>query len=175
MPQVGWETYRTINIKYTNQIVCEKRDSSLIAAKHKVFSSADSINITRKVSDSLIRNSIADAIRSDGITDDNEPEKKEEKPVAVVKPKPVTAPTVKPKVVSAKPEVKKEKLKTESSKPVVKKEEPKVTAKKPEPKKEKTKTAEQKPEPKKTLTFAEKMAKQKAEAKQKTAAEKKNK
>jgi len=24
MPKVGWETYKTINIKYTNQIVCEK-------------------------------------------------------------------------------------------------------------------------------------------------------
>jgi len=181
MPQVGWETYRTINIKYTNQIVCERRDSSLIAAKHKVLSSADSINITRKVSDSLIRNSIADAIQSDGIADDKEPEKKEEKPVAVVKPKRVTEPTIKPKTVTAKPEVKrtevkKEKPKTESPKAGVKKEEPKATAKKPELKKEKTKTAEQKPEAKKTLTFAEKMAKQKAEAKQKTAAaEKKNK
>lgn len=175
MPQVGWETYRTINIKYTNQIVCEKRDSSLIAAKHKVLSSADSINITRKVSDSLIRNSIADAIQSDEIIDKEKPEKKEEKPIAIVKSKPVTAPTIKPKAVAAKTEVKKEKPKTESPKPVVKKEEPKATAKKPEPKKEKAKTAEQKPEPKKTLTFAEKMAKQKAEAKQKTAAEKKNK
>jgi cell division protein FtsQ len=24
MPKVGWDTYKTINIKYTNQIVCEK-------------------------------------------------------------------------------------------------------------------------------------------------------
>ncbi|KQR72722.1 cell division protein FtsQ/DivIB [Pedobacter sp. Leaf176] len=176
MPQVGWDTYRTINIKYTNQIVCEKRDSSLIAANRKVLSSADSINITRKVSDSLIRNSIEDAIQSDGITDDKEPDKKEEKPIAVVKPKPVTAPRVNPKAVAPKAEVKKEKPKTESSKPAVKKEELKAAAKKPELKKEKAKIAEQKPEVKKSLSFAEKMAKQKAEAKQKTAAtEKKNK
>ena len=26
MPQVGWDTYKTINIKYTNQIVCEKNN-----------------------------------------------------------------------------------------------------------------------------------------------------
>ena len=33
MPKVGWDTYKTINIKYTNQVVCErvKPDSSLIA------------------------------------------------------------------------------------------------------------------------------------------------
>jgi cell division protein FtsQ len=32
MPKVGWETYKTINIKYTNQIVCErtKPDSILV-------------------------------------------------------------------------------------------------------------------------------------------------
>lgn len=173
MPQVGWETYRTINIKYTNQIVCEKRDSSLIAKKDRVLSSADSINITRKVSDSLIRNSIADAIKSDGIQDDREPEQRDEKPVtAIAKPKLPTSPAVKPKAVEAKPEVKKEKPKTESPKPIAKKEQPKTT----EAKKEKPKTAEQKPEAKKTQTFAEKMAKQKADAKQKTATtEKKNK
>jgi len=33
MPKVGWDTYKTINIKYTNQVVCEKTkpDSSLHA------------------------------------------------------------------------------------------------------------------------------------------------
>jgi len=33
MPKVGWDTYKTINIKYTNQVVCErtKPDSSLVA------------------------------------------------------------------------------------------------------------------------------------------------
>ncbi len=35
MPKVGWDTYKTINIKYTNQIVCEKNkiDSSLNKVK----------------------------------------------------------------------------------------------------------------------------------------------
>ena len=54
MPQVGWDTYRTINIKYTNQIVCEKRDSTEIARRPKTISSADSLRIQQKVSDSLI-------------------------------------------------------------------------------------------------------------------------
>ncbi|WP_276088825.1 cell division protein FtsQ [Pedobacter sp. JY14-1] len=32
MPKMGWETYKTINIKYTNQIVCEKTkvDSAVV-------------------------------------------------------------------------------------------------------------------------------------------------
>lgn len=32
MPKVGWDTYKTINIKYTNQVVCEKNkiDSSVV-------------------------------------------------------------------------------------------------------------------------------------------------
>lgn len=33
MPKVGWDTYSTINIKYANQIVCEKRDSTLKETK----------------------------------------------------------------------------------------------------------------------------------------------
>jgi len=165
MPQVGWETYSTINIKYTNQIVCEKRDSSLLARRAKMLSSADSINITRKVSDSLIRNSITQEL------DDNETV--DEKPVAAVKPKPAAT---QPKLAASKPEVKKEQPKAENTKPAVKKEKAKVEAKKVEPAKQKSKTAEQKPEAKKTLSFAEKMAKQKADEKKKASAtEKKNK
>ncbi|MFC3559845.1 cell division protein FtsQ/DivIB [Pedobacter jamesrossensis] len=173
MPQVGWETYRTINIKYTNQIVCEKRDSSGIPKHAKVLSAADSLSITRKVSDSLIRNSIADAMKNDGIRDDREPEKRDEKPVIAAKPKPAT-PIVKPKVIAPKVEVKKEKAKAETSKTTVKKEPAKTTESKLVAKKEKPKTAEQKPAEKKEKTFAQRMADERA-LKQKTAAEKKNK
>ena len=147
MPQVGWETYRTINIKYTNQIVCEKRDSSLIAKKDRVLSSDDSISVTRRVSDSLIRNSIADAIKSETVVDDREPGQRDAQPVIAAKPK-TEVKTEKPKAKPAITEVKKEKAKT--------------VEKKPEPAKEKPKVAEKKPEAKKTLTFAEKMAKEKA-------------
>ncbi|MFC4212750.1 cell division protein FtsQ/DivIB [Pedobacter lithocola] len=116
MPQVGWETYRTINIKYTNQIVCEKRDSTLIAKRTKIFTAADSVNITRKVSDSLIRDVIADAIKNGDNVDDNVPDKPV---VAAIKPKATTV--VKPKTVTAKPEVKKEKPKTTEVKAEAKK------------------------------------------------------
>lgn len=46
MPKVGWDTYKTINIKYTNQVVCEK---------NKVDSSANNMKITPKPVDSLSR------------------------------------------------------------------------------------------------------------------------
>lgn len=35
LPQYGWDTYSTINLKFDGQIVCQKRDSSLI--KHTVL------------------------------------------------------------------------------------------------------------------------------------------
>ncbi|KLT66593.1 cell division protein FtsQ/DivIB [Pedobacter sp. BMA] len=91
MPQVGWETYRTINIKYTNQVVCEKRDSTEIARKTKTISSADSLRIRQKVSDSLIKNMISD------------------EPV-------VTAIPAAPKKVDVKPMPKKEEAKKEQPK-----------------------------------------------------------
>jgi len=53
MPQVGWDAYRTINIKYTNQIVCEKRDSTLITRKPKTIYPTDSLRIQRQVFDSV--------------------------------------------------------------------------------------------------------------------------
>jgi cell division protein FtsQ len=44
MPKVGWNAYKTINLKYTNQIVCEKYDSSTInkAIKQIAIDSATS-------------------------------------------------------------------------------------------------------------------------------------
>ncbi|WP_316792277.1 cell division protein FtsQ [Pedobacter frigoris] len=35
MPKVGWDTYKTINIKYTNQVVCEKNKIDSSATKLK--------------------------------------------------------------------------------------------------------------------------------------------
>lgn len=108
MPQVGWDAYRTINIKYTNQIVCEKRDSTAIARKRKTISSSDSLRIQQKVADSLIRNVISDAIVEQTAavvpkkteTKTAEPKKPEVKAVAPAKTetkKPVIAAAVKPK------------------------------------------------------------------------------
>lgn len=128
MPQVGWDAYRTINIKYTNQIICEKRDSSQMV-KRKVISSSDSLRIRQKVSDSLINNVIGDAMKEKTAStsalntsvkklEAPKPEPKKVTVLAATKPKVATsevkkATTVvvaKPKVV--KPEVKKEKPKS---------------------------------------------------------------
>lgn len=44
MPKVGWETYKTINLKYINQIVCEKNViDSTMQKPAKVSAFADSI------------------------------------------------------------------------------------------------------------------------------------
>ncbi|MDN3586267.1 cell division protein FtsQ [Pedobacter aquatilis] len=120
MPQVGWETYRTINIKYTNQIVCEKRDSSLIAKQPKKLTAVDSLSLSRKVTDSLVRVAIGKSLagEADERTDDQKQTVNASKP-KVAKPEP--AKTV------AKKEPEKEKPKA-VTKPEVKKAEPKKPA-----------------------------------------------
>lgn len=51
MPKVGWDTYKTINIKYTNQVVCEK---------NKIDSSLNSLKIDAKPVDSIHRDVAAE-------------------------------------------------------------------------------------------------------------------
>lgn len=65
MPQVGWDTYKTISVKYTNQIVCEKAkiDSSAVLIKPKITTTADSVKNERKVTDSLINQTIAKELK----------------------------------------------------------------------------------------------------------------
>lgn len=125
MPQVGWETYRTINIKYSNQVVCEKRDSTEIARSHRRMSSADSIRLRQKVSDSLVQTAIADVIKEDPKI-----------AAAVSKPAPVRPEAKKAEVKKAEPK-KAESKKTELKKAETKKNEVKKTqpAKKVEEKK----------------------------------------
>jgi len=51
MPKIGWDTYKTINIKYTNQIVCEKsKIDSLPSAKKKMVEDV----VVQPDSDSII-------------------------------------------------------------------------------------------------------------------------
>jgi len=66
MPTVGWDAYKTINIKYTNQVVCERNkvDSIYRAAPALVRSPADSIKSNRKVVDSIVKNEILKQIRN---------------------------------------------------------------------------------------------------------------
>ncbi|GAA4197199.1 hypothetical protein GCM10022289_04100 [Pedobacter jeongneungensis] len=155
MPQVGWDTYKTINIKYTNQIVCEKRDSTGLGKKAKTFSAADSLRIQRNVTDSLIRNTISSVM-------DDRPEADQPKAIEPKKPelkknepKKVEIKRVEQKVEQKKVEPKKaEPVKTETKKPVV------VPAKPKE-----TKPADKKEKPKQTGTTQPKPAKSEAQLK----------
>lgn len=109
MPQVGWEAYKTINIKYTNQIVCQKRDSSEIARNLKRLTKMDSVRVRQTVSDSLVKDAIASVIKKEPVKTTSTPEVKKAEPK---KPE-VKKPEVK------KTEVKKIEKKTEQTKPVV--------------------------------------------------------
>lgn len=60
MPMAGWNTYKTINLKYVNQIVCEKYDS-LAIKKVLAEAKADSVKST-KVKDSVVQHTIQDEI-----------------------------------------------------------------------------------------------------------------
>ncbi|WP_410220036.1 cell division protein FtsQ/DivIB [Pedobacter sp.] len=63
MPKVGWNTYKTINLKYVNQVVCERRDSvsikKLEQAKVIGTNSAD----RQQTIDSVVKVSIAQEIK----------------------------------------------------------------------------------------------------------------
>lgn len=139
MPQVGWDTYRTINIKYTNQIVCERRDSTELRKKAKTISAADSLRIQRSVADSLIRSTIVASMddRPEAGQEKKEEPKKTE--VRKVEPKKAEVKKAEPKKVEpkktapVKTEVKKPAVtsgtKPKETKPADKKEKPKQTAK----------------------------------------------
>ncbi|KIA95068.1 cell division protein FtsQ [Pedobacter kyungheensis] len=152
MPQVGWDTYKTINIKYTNQIVCEKRDSTELGKKGKTFSLADSLRIQRSVADSLIRSTIDDAM--DDRPEADEPEKEEPKKVVVAKPEP------------KKPEPKKvepKKVEAKKTEPAKKEEKKPATTQASKPKE--VKPADKKEKPKQTVTTQPKPAKSAADLK----------
>ncbi|MGM9477329.1 cell division protein FtsQ/DivIB [Pedobacter sp. GSP4] len=157
MPQVGWETYKTINIKYTNQVVCVKRDSTGLDKKTKTISAADSLRIQRSVSDSLIKSAIVAAMDDRPVEDEPkkevakkpEPKKIEVKKVEV---KPAAAKKEEPK--KAVPQ-KTAPIKTEVKKPAV------AQATKPK----ETKPADKKEKPKQTVAAQPKPAKSEADLK----------
>ena len=51
MPKVGWNTYKTINIKYTNQVVCEKNKIDSLKGGVKIIQSLDTLSRRQGVSD----------------------------------------------------------------------------------------------------------------------------
>jgi cell division protein FtsQ len=99
MPKVGWDAYKTINIKFTNQIVCErtKTDSLPKVAEPVKTLVKDTVVAAKKVMDSIIKNEIIKEIKNDTppvkkVTLPAKPAEKKkpvEKPKAVEKAKPI--------------------------------------------------------------------------------------
>lgn len=128
MPKVGWDTYKTINIKYTNQIVCEKNNmDSILGSVGRARPAKPTIASARKVMDSLVRAEVAAELRNNpqGLQDSESGDRAIVP--AVVKASPKTGMVIhKPAKVSAvKPEHKTVKTehkpaKTTADKPVVK-------------------------------------------------------
>jgi len=59
MPKVGWNTYKTINVKYTNQIVCEKNKiDSLTGEVIKESVPGNKVKQENKTVDSVVRREI---------------------------------------------------------------------------------------------------------------------
>ncbi|WP_233602913.1 cell division protein FtsQ [Pedobacter sp. KBW06] len=163
MPKVGWDTYKTINVKYTNQVVCVKnKPDSVIVNGVKRPKIVDTLKSNKAVVDKLVLQQIAMEMKNDGDDPDQPdgavvPPPKTVKPVLSTKPaiakttKPAAAKTTKPAVAKtvnkkvASP-VKKTTVKppakpatTKPAKPVVKKP-VKTAAKKPGAAKENSKT-----------------------------------
>jgi cell division protein FtsQ len=69
MPKVGWDAYKTISIKFTNQIVCErsKTDSLPATAPPKRTLVKDSAFAQKKVMDSIIKDDIIKEMKNDPV------------------------------------------------------------------------------------------------------------
>lgn len=122
MPKVGWDTYKTINIKYTNQVVCEKNKPDSLPGKAPYRAKiTDTVKANKGVIDALVLKQIALEMKNDG----DDPYESDEaaaariaaaksaktevkpatvKPAAVVKPPAVTKPAsaIRPAVVKPK-------------------------------------------------------------------------
>lgn len=59
MPKVGWDTYKTINIKYTNQVVCEKNKVDSLTGGAKA--GLDSTN--KKPIDTMVREEMPEELK----------------------------------------------------------------------------------------------------------------
>jgi len=92
MPEVGWDTYKTINIKYTNQIVCEKTKPDSLHHGSSLGHAAAKPTVAgaKLVMDSIVKAEIASELKNNpGNEMENEmPEKKNSPPEAKIVHKP---------------------------------------------------------------------------------------
>jgi len=64
MPEVGWDAYKTINIKYVNQIVCEKNIIDSTAVKQPAVK-IDSASFAKELVASAVKNVIEEEIKKE--------------------------------------------------------------------------------------------------------------
>jgi len=66
IPKVGWNTYKTINVKYINQVVCEKNKIDSLTGEVIKDRGTDTAKQSRKLVDSVVRKQIATDIQGEG-------------------------------------------------------------------------------------------------------------
>lgn len=71
LPKVGWNTYKTINVKYVNQIVCEKNKIDSLTGKVIKDRVADTAKQYRQVIDSMVRDQIETDLKNEANTRNN--------------------------------------------------------------------------------------------------------
>ncbi|MES2417997.1 MAG: cell division protein FtsQ [Bacteroidota bacterium] len=112
MPLMGWDAYRTINIKYVNQVIAEKNNADSLTIKRAVVKPIDTNAIVKQTVDSMVKHTINDELKkaaaAAGVKKIN---KEEQKPLQKEKTivKPVTTPAktgTKPATDKVKPVVK---------------------------------------------------------------------
>jgi len=111
MPQVGWDAYKTINIKYINQIVCEKNTMDSLAVK-KPVSVMDSASMAKKLVDSTIKTTVKEPVVVAS--------PKVSKPATVSEPKKIIPKETTPKETKTGIPVKEDKIKVTKEKIAVK-------------------------------------------------------
>ncbi len=95
MPQVGWDAYKTINVKYINQIVCEKNVFDSTAVKKPI--AIDSSTVVQQLIDSAVNTYIKEEIKT------ATPIKKEVEKLPAKKVVPLATPKEKKPVVTNEP------------------------------------------------------------------------
>jgi cell division protein FtsQ len=67
MPKVGWDTYKSINVKYTNQVICERSKADSLAVLHDSSLKKNKVPSVKKLVDSIIRNSTKEELNENVI------------------------------------------------------------------------------------------------------------
>lgn len=65
IPKVGWNTYKTINVKYINQVVCEKNKIDSLTGEVIKDRGTETAKQSRKLVDSVVRKQIATDIQAE--------------------------------------------------------------------------------------------------------------